>query len=74
VGLAATKPLKARACHPLATARRLFREQGDTLSVFGDTHFKTQVRKRRVMRVPPGPRSCAEEIERHHEMAQQGER
>jgi hypothetical protein len=52
VGLAATKPLRARAQRALGTARRLFREQGETVSVFGDTRFQTKTtwpQRRRVI-------------------------
>jgi hypothetical protein len=52
VGLAATKPLKARAHRALATAQRLFRTRGETVSVFGDTRFQTQTtwpQRRRVI-------------------------
>lgn len=52
VGLAATKPLQRRAHRALGTARRLFREQGETVSVFGDTLYKTKTtwpQRRRVI-------------------------
>lgn len=52
VGLAATKPLKQRARRALGSARRQFREQGETVSVFGDTLFKTKTtwpQRRRVI-------------------------
>lgn len=52
VGLSATKPLKRRAKRALATARRRFRETGKTVSVFGDTQYKTKrtwPRRRRVV-------------------------
>jgi hypothetical protein len=52
VGLAATKPLKGRARRALGRARRLFREQGETVSVFGDTLYKTKTtwpQRRRVI-------------------------
>jgi hypothetical protein len=52
VGLAGTKPLKQRARRALGTARRQFREQGETVSVFGDTLYKTKTtwpQRRRVI-------------------------
>lgn len=52
VGLAGTKPLKQRARQVLGTARRQFREQGETVFVFGDTLFKTKTtwpQRRRVV-------------------------
>jgi hypothetical protein len=52
VGLAATKPLKRRARRALGTARRQFREQGETVSVFGDTLYRTRTtwpERRRVI-------------------------
>jgi hypothetical protein len=52
VGLAGTKPLKQRARRALGSARRQFREQGETVSVFGDTLFKTKTtwpQRRRVI-------------------------
>ena len=52
VGLAGTKPLKQRARRALGAARRQFREQGETVSVFGDTLFQTKTtwpQRRRVI-------------------------
>lgn len=52
VGLAATRPLKTRARRALGRARVLFRRDGKTVSVFGDTRFKTKTtwpRRRRVI-------------------------
>lgn len=52
VGLAATKPLRNRARRALGTARRLYREQDETVSVFGDTLYKTKTtwpERRRVI-------------------------
>jgi hypothetical protein len=52
VGLAGTKPLKQRARRALGSARRQFREQGETVPVFGDTLFKTKTtwpQRRRVI-------------------------
>lgn len=52
VGLAATKPLKRRARRALGTARRLFREQDETVSIFGDTLDQTKTtwpQRRRVI-------------------------
>ncbi|MDB4433338.1 IS1380 family transposase [bacterium] len=42
VGLSATKPLKKRARRTLGTARRLFREAGETVPVYGETLHKTK--------------------------------
>ena len=42
VGLAATKPLKKRAARTLGTARRLFRERGKTVPLYGQTLHKTK--------------------------------
>lgn len=52
VGLAATKPLRRRAHRALGTARRQFRAQGETVSVFGDTLYQTKTtwpQRRRVI-------------------------
>jgi hypothetical protein len=52
VGLAGTKALKQRARRALGAARRQFREQGETVSVFGDTLFQTKTtwpQRRRVI-------------------------
>ena len=52
VGLGATKPLKKRAARTLGTARRLFRERGKTVPVYGDTLHKTKTtwpHRRRVI-------------------------
>jgi hypothetical protein len=52
VGLSATKPLKKRSRRTLGTARRLFRETGETVSVYGETLHKTKTtwpHKRRVI-------------------------
>ena len=52
VGLAATKPLKRRAARALGRARRLYRERGHTVSVFGDTRYRTKTtwpHRRRVI-------------------------
>ncbi|MFQ5506634.1 MAG: IS1380 family transposase [Planctomycetota bacterium] len=52
VGLGATKPLKKRASGALSRARRLFRENAKTTSVFGDTLYKTKTtwpHRRRVI-------------------------
>ena len=52
VGLSATKPLKKRSRRTLGTARRRFRETGETVPVYGDTLHKTKTtwpHKRRVI-------------------------
>jgi len=52
VGLSATKPLKKRSRRLLGTARRLFRETGETVPVYGETLHKTKTtwpHKRRVI-------------------------
>jgi hypothetical protein len=52
VGLSATKPLKKRSGRTLGTARRLFRETGETVPVYGETLHKTKTtwpHKRRVI-------------------------
>lgn len=42
VGLSATKPLKKRSRRTLGTARRLFRETGETVPIYGETLHKTK--------------------------------
>lgn len=42
VGLVPTKPLKRRARHALAEAKRRFRETGETVPVFGGTWYQTK--------------------------------
>ena len=42
VGLSATKPLKKRSGRTLGTARRLFRETGETVPVYGETLHQTK--------------------------------
>ena len=52
VGLSATKPLKKRSRRTLGTARRLFRETGETTPVYGEMLHKTKTtwpHKRRVI-------------------------
>ena len=52
VGLGTTAPLKKRARRAQGRARRLFREQGQTVPVFGETLYKTKTtwpQKRRVI-------------------------
>jgi hypothetical protein len=52
VGLGATKPLKKRAARTLGTARRLFRERGKTVPLYGETLHKTKTtwpHRRRVI-------------------------
>jgi hypothetical protein len=52
VGLSVTKPLKKRSRRTLGTARRLFRETGETVPVYGETLHQTKTtwpHKRRVV-------------------------
>lgn len=52
VGLSTTQPLKKRAARALGTARRLFRERGKTVPVYGETLHQTKTswpHRRRVI-------------------------
>lgn len=52
VGLATTKPLKRRARRAQGRARRLFRERGETVPVYGETMHRTKTtwpQRRRVI-------------------------